>query len=361
MSVSQVDLFVDQNEERLVSEVIRNRWLSEGPQTRAFMAEIGKLLGSEHVFPAPNGTLGLFLALLALDLEPGSEIIIPSFTFYASAMSAVFAGLKPVFIDVDPKTFNATPEAFAAAITTKTRAIMPVHIYGQMGDMDGIMDVARKHNLRVVEDAAQAFGVSLGGRSAGVFGDIGVFSFYSDKAITTGEGACLVTGDKEIAGRIALLRNQGRPNSGTFVHPSHGMNFRITDMQAAVGRAQLAKLPTIIEERLDKWKRYQAGLRGIGDLEFMAPCEGSTLVPFRFPILTDRRAALAAFLEEKGIQTRGFFFPLHLQPKLVSTPPQSLPCSEELNRRGMCLPVHHHLSEGDLEHIIDTIRRFFDA
>ena len=132
------------------------------------MAEIGKLLGPEHVFPAPNGTLGLFLALLALDLEPGSEIIIPSFTFYASAMSAVFAGLKPVFIDVDPKTFNATPEAFAAAITTKTRAIMPVHIYGQMGDMDGIMDVARKHNLRVVEDAAQAFGVSLGGRSAGV-------------------------------------------------------------------------------------------------------------------------------------------------------------------------------------------------
>jgi perosamine synthetase len=361
LPINQVDLFVDDRELALVSQALEQRWLTEGKFTKALIEKISRKLDVKHVFLVPNGTLALYLALLGLECEPDSEIIIPSFTFYGSATSAVFAGLKPVFIDCDPKTFNATPEAFEAAITPRTRAIMPVHIYGQVCDMEGIMAVARKHGLLVIEDAAQAFGVTLNGRSAGTFGDIATFSFYSDKVITTGEGGCVVTNDDDLARKIALLRNQGRPNSGTFVHPSLGMNFRTTDLQSAIGVVQMDKLQTIVDGRTLKWQRYMAGLKGIGDLGFMEIVPGSTLIPFRFPILSGRRDELAAALEAQGIQTRGFFYPMHLQPKLMASPPQSLPVSEDLNRRGICLPVHHHLSDAMIDRIVLAIRGFFGA
>jgi perosamine synthetase len=359
MVISQVDLFIDDCESAFVRETIEKRWLSEGLHTKLFMEDISEKLENCFSFPVPNGTLGLFLAFLALDLEPKSEVIIPSFTFYASAMAAVYAGLTPVFVDVHPKTFNVTPQAIAAAITPRTRAIMPVHIYGHVCDMNAIMEIAYRHDLKVIEDAAQAFSATLCNRPAGLFGDIGVFSFYSDKVITTGEGGCLVTHDQAIADKIALIRNQGRPHSGTFVHPSLGMNFRITDMQAAVGRSQLRKLPQIIADRLQRWDYYSTTLAGVGDLEFMEVFPESTLVPFRFPILTNERVKISAALEAEGMQTRGFFYPLHLQPKLKREPPQSLVVSEDLHRRGLCLPIHHHLTNTDLERIVSTIHRYF--
>lgn len=359
--VSQVDLFIDASEQRLIDTCIKERWLTEGPNARAFADKIKAETGAAHVYFAPNGTLGLFLALLALDLEPGSEIVMPSFTFYGTATSAIFAGLKPVYIDVDPDTFNATPTAFAAAITPRTRALMPVHIYGQVCDMPGIMAVAKANNLKVVEDAAQAFGATLNGKSAGTFGDIGVFSFFSDKIITTGEGGCLITNDDDLAARVALLRNQGRPNSGTFVHPALGMNFRITDLQAAIGLSQIAKLPTILADRKRKWQMYSEGLAGIDGVDYMKVLPGSSLVPFRFPILTADRAGLEKALNERGIQTRGFFYPMHLQPKLAQVPPQMLPVSEDLHARGTCLPIHYHLNDAHIEMVISAIRDNFGA
>lgn len=358
-AISQVDLYVDENEQRGVAACLDDRWLSEGPNARKLKDEIAALTGTPHVHFAPNGTLGLFLALLALDLERGSEIIMPSFTFYGSATAAVFAGLKPVFIDVDPATFNATANQFEAAITENTRALMPVHIYGQCCDMLGIMAVARKHGLKVVEDAAQAFGVTSSGKAAGSFGDIGVFSFFSDKTITMGEGGALIANDTALSDRIALLRNQGRPHAGTFVHSELGMNFRITDMQAAIGLAQVAKLPGIIDGKTHRWQRYYEGLKGVGDLEFMEVMEGSTLIAFRFPIVTADRDRLANALEAEAIQTRGFFHPMHLQPKLKQEPPLSLPVSERLGACGLCLPIHHEIGDTEIDRIVDVIRDHF--
>lgn len=357
--IPQVDLFIDEQEQALVETCLQNRWLTEGPHARTFQEAIRVRIGAKHVMFAPNGTLGLYLALLGLGLRPGDEILIPAFTFYGSATAAVFAGLRPVFVDVDPRTFNATPDAFAAAIGPRTRAIMPVHVYGQCGDMVGIMEVARRHDLQVVEDAAQAFGVTYGGKSAGTFGDIGVFSLFSDKVITTGEGGVLVTDSDELAARLRLIRNQGRENSGTFIHSELGMNFRITDIQAAIGLKQLHKLPEILVERDRKWRMYRDLLSGIGDIGFMQVDPKSTLVPFRFPILTAAREGLAQALEANGIQTRGFFYPMHLQPKLRSEPLQRLPVAEDLYRRGLCLPIHHHLTDAQIDRIAGVIRAFF--
>ena len=359
--ILQVDLALDRVERELVSAVVDSRWLTEGPNCRAFQQELARFLGVKHVFFAPNGTLALFLAALALDPEPGDEIIVPTFTFYGSAMAAHYAGFKPVFVDADPETFNARPEAFEAAITPHTKAIMPVHIYGQCCDMDGIMSVAHRKGVRVIEDAAQALTVRLNGRPAGTFGDIGTFSLFSDKVITTGEGGIIVTNSDEFADKIRLIRNQGRPNSGTFVHPSLGMNFRITDLQAAIGLGQLQKLPAIVEDRARKWRLYSEGLKDVGDIRIMKVLAGSDLVPFRFPIVTAEREKLAAVLEAGGIQTRGFFYPMHLQPKLKADPVQSLPVAERLFEQGICLPVHVHLSDSEIGEIIAIIRRYFGA
>jgi perosamine synthetase len=308
---------------------------------------------------APNATLGLYLAFLALDVEPGSEVLIPSYTFYGSATAAVFAGLKPVFVDCDATTFNSGVEHFKKALTPKTRVIMPVHIYGQCCDMTAIMDFAQEHNLLVLEDAAQALGAKHKGKQAGTFGDIGVISFYSDKTITTGEGGMLMTQDEALQAKISLLRNQGRPNAGTFIHPSLGMNFRITDIQAAIGRVQLKKFDAIYAGKVHKWKFYENALKGVGDLKFMAVHPDSNLVAFRFPIISAHRDGIMKALQDNGIQTRGFFYPMHLQPKLRSEPAVTLPNSEMLYAQGQCLPIHFQLKDSDLQFICDTIKEYF--
>jgi perosamine synthetase len=358
-TIRQVDLFLDDEERRAVDACIQERWLTEGPRSKAFAAGICERLQVKHATFAPNGTLGLFLALLSLDLEPGSEILMPTFTFYGSAMSAVFAGLKPVFVDVDPMTFNATPAAFAAAIGPMTRAIMPVHVYGQCGDMPGILELAQRHDLKVVEDAAQAFSVTYGNRCAGTFGDIGVFSLFSDKVMTTGEGGILVTNSDTLFDKIKLLRNQGRENSGTFIHPSLGMNFRITDMQAAIGLAQMKKLPLILEDRARKWRIYSEGLRDIAEIQAMEIDAKSSLAAFRFPIVSAERERIADALTASGIEVRRFFYPMHLQPKLATDPPLSLPVAEGLYERGICLPIHYRLTEADIVAVVTAIRRVF--
>lgn len=359
--IQQVDLYLDERERFEVDKALADRWLTEGPNCARLQKLIAERLDVRHVFFAPNGTLGLFLSLLALDLPRGSEILIPTFTFYGSAMAAVFAGLKPVFVDADPRTFQATAASMRAQISPSTRAIMPVHIFGQVCEIAEIVELAREHRLVVVEDAAQAYSVRYNGKAAGTFGDIGVFSMFSDKLVTMGEGGVLVTDNDELADRIRLLRNQGRPNAGTFVHPSLGMNFRITDLQAAIGCVQHAKLDQIRADRSHRWNRYTQGLAGVGDLNFMAITEGSELGAFRFPILTNECDKLRAHLEETGIQSRRFFYPMHLQPKLREEPAISLPNAERLSEKGLLLPLHHHISDQHIDRIVTTIRAFFRA
>lgn len=354
--ITQIDPWLDQDELDATASCIDARWLTEGPQAAKFLEHIQQETGARHAVLAPNGTLGLFLALLALDMPRDSEIIIPSFTFYASASSAVFAGLTPVFVDADAHTFNLDVSALESVVTDRTRAIMPVHIYGHSAPMDEICEFAARHRLTVIEDAAQAYGVTYQGRHAGTWGDAGVISFFSDKTITTGEGAVVLTDDTALYEKLRLLRNQGRPHSGTFVHPSLGMNFRMTDLQCAVGNAQIRKFPQIMAGKQERHARYVANLEGVAGLRVLQVQPGSNHVPFRFAMLSERKDEVMQALEAAGVQTRGFFYPLHLQPALRKYSRAALPVSEELSEKGVCLPVHQGLTAEDIDGICDIIR-----
>jgi len=354
--ISQIQPWFDQDELDATASCIDARWLTEGPQAAKFLARVQEETGARHAVLAPNGTLGLFLAFLAADLPRDSEILIPSFTFYASASSAVFAGLRPVFVDADPHTFNLDVSALESLVTERTAAIMPVHVYGQSAPLDEICEFAARHQLTVIEDAAQAYGVTYRGRHAGTWGDLGVISFFSDKTITTGEGGVVLTNNTALYEKLRLLRNQGRPHSGTFVHDSLGMNFRMTDLQCAVGNAQLGKFPQIMAGKQAKHARYVDNLSGVAGLRVMQVQPGSNHVPFRFALLSEHKDEVATALEHAGIQTRGFFYPLHLQPALRQYSRGPLPVAEELSEKGLCLPVHHGLTDGDIDEICGIIR-----
>lgn len=354
--ITQIDPWFDKDELDATASCIEERWLTEGPQAADFLARIQEETGACHAVLAPNGTLGLFLALLAADLPRDSEILIPAFTFFASASSAVFAGLKPVFVDADPDTFNLDITALEQLVTDRTTAIMPVHIYGQSAPLDEICEFAARHRLTVIEDAAQAYGVRYRDRHAGTWGDLGVISFFSDKTITTGEGGVVLTNDDALYDRLRLLRNQGRHHSGTFVHAGLGMNFRMTDLQCAVGNAQLRKFPDIAAGKQQRYARYVDNLKGVQGLRFMQIQPGSTHVPFRCALLSDHKEDVMEALERAGIQTRGFFYPLHLQPALRQYSHGPLPVAEELSDKGICLPVHLGLSEEDVDLICAIIR-----
>lgn len=353
--IVQNDLFIDDKELEYIQKSIDQRWLSEGAFAKKFSEEISKITDSNYVTFAPNGTLGLFLALIALDLPKESEIILPSFTFYASATACIFAGLKPVFIDVDLDTCNLVTEKITSAITNNTSAIMAIHIYGQSCNIEHILEIAKEHNLKVIEDAAQGFGVRYKGRHVGSIGDVGVFSFFSDKVITTGEGAAIVTNNKSLFEKILLLRNQGRPSAGTFIHPELGMNFRITDIQAGIGLSQLNKFPQIIEDRLNKFALYEKTLCSIPSIQVLKIASYSNFIPFRFCFRTDKKEILCQRLNREGIATRSYFFPMHLQPKLKKYTSHSCRNSEILYEEGVCLPIHHHLSNNDIEFICEKI------
>lgn len=354
--ITQIDPWLDHDELDAAASCIEARWLTEGPQAARFLEHIQEETGARHAVLAPNGTLGLFLALLALDLPRDSEILIPSFTFYASASSAVFAGLRPVFVDADPLTFNLDVSSLESLVNERTTAIMPVHIYGQSAPMDQVCEFASRHNLTVIEDAAQAYGVTYQGRHAGTWGDVGVISFFSDKTITTGEGAVVLTNNTSLYEKLRLLRNQGRPHSGTFVHDSLGMNFRMTDLQCAIGNSQIRKFPQIMAGKQERHARYAANLENVAGVRILQVQHGSNHIPFRFAMLSDHKEAVMQALEAAGVQTRGFFYPLHLQPALRKYSRGPLPVAENLSETGVCLPVHQGLTDQDIDGICDIIR-----
>jgi perosamine synthetase len=355
--IPQVEPYFDDDEVDGLADTVRRGWLTEGPQAADFLSTIQTDTGARHAVLAPNGTLGLFLALLALDLPRDSEILVPTFTFYASATAAVFAGLRPVFVDADAQTFNLNIDALESLVTERTTAIMPVHVYGHSPPLDRILEFAARHDLVVLEDAAQAYGVAYQGRHAGTWGDVGVISFFADKTITMGEGGVVLTDDARLYKKLRLLRNHGRLNSGTFVHDTLGMNFRVTDLQCAVGRAQLRKLPEIVSKKRENHARYVANLSDVRGVRWLHVQAGSSHVPFRFALVSERRAQLVAALERAGVQTRSFFYPLHLQPALQKYAQEPLPVAEELHRKGICLPVHHGLTSCDIDEISEIIRR----
>ncbi len=310
--ISQVSPYFTNDEIKEVSDSIRNAWVTEGPKCKEFVDAILKLTGAKYGILAPNGTLALYIALMVLEIGSGDEVIVPDFSMMASASSIYLTGAKPVFVDVRLEDLNIDASQIEKYISSRTKAIMPVHQYGQGSDMDAVVKIAKKHKLYVIEDAAQVVGVFYKTKHLGTFGDMGTFSFFADKTITTGgEGGMVVTNNKKIYEKLRLFRNHGRPNSGTFIHPTMGYNFRITDLQAAVGIAQLRKFEKIKKKKIENDAFYKKCLKNVPQIRFVGRSPNSTFIPFRCNLLAETLHALIGYLENHGIQTWGMFYPLH--------------------------------------------------
>jgi perosamine synthetase len=356
-NIPHTEPFIGKEELKEISDCIRDKWLSGGPKLKAFQEKIAKLCGVKHAIGVCNGTQALYVGLKILGIGPGDEVIVPDFTFIASANAVVWAGGTPVFVDIDSKTFNIDPSEIEKAITKKTKAIMPVHIYGQAADMSRVMEIAKKHNLYVIEDAAQGIKVSFKGKPVGGFGDVGCMSFYADKVLTTGEGGMVLTNSDELAQKAIILLNQGRTGRGWYIHDYMGYNFRLTDLQAAVGLAQIKKLPEIIRRRNRIEKLYQKYLSKVSGIEFPYVDPRGKRVPWRMIILVKDPKGLSEFLQKEGIKTVRTFYPLHLQPcyNLSGDFPNSLRVYEKILR----LPSATALTQGEVKYVCDKIKLYF--
>ena len=371
ITIPQVLPWLGEEEQTAVMQAVASGWITEGPRAAEFSARLNTLMNVPYGVFAPNGTLALYLGLLALGIGPGDEVLVPDITFIASANAVVLAKATPVFVDVTADNYQIDVSQCEALVTHRTRAIMPVHLYGMTANLDEVMKFARQHNLLVIEDAAQAIGVRYRGQHAGTFGEVGCFSFFADKTITTGEGGYVVCRDSALYERLRLLRNQGRLDRGTFIHPAIGYNFRLTDVQAALGLAQLAKLQATIERKLHLWNWYRRELENVPQIRLLPIELGSEFVPFRMVILCSEAHPLMTYLRERGVQTRTVFYPLHRQPCFTYLShtqggpldledvhyPNAL-CAYE---QGVLLPIFPTLTEGQINYIGSAIRDFFSA
>ena len=359
--VPQLIPYVGKEELKNLEQVIAKQWITEGPFSQEFIEIIKEFTGAKYAVLANNGTLALYLSILALDIGIGDEVIVPDFTFIASATSIVFSGATPVFVDVDKDNLNIDVTKIEAAITKKTKAIMPVHLYGQAVNMDPILEIAKKYKLKIIEDAAQGYGVYYKGKHTGTIGDIGMISFFADKTVTTGEGAVILTNNEDVYNKLRFLRNQGRLDSGTFEHLHLGMNFRMTDLQCAVGVAQLKKFDRIQSIKTHNFELYYKLLKDIKEIDFVKIEDYSNFVPFRVNLKVSKQKKLIDFLEESSIQTRGFFYPLHRQPCLsfLAYKDDEFPVSNDLNKTGVSLPVFCDLTEEQIKYVCLKIRKFY--
>ena len=339
-----------------VTECIRKNWISEGSKTREFEERLAKLYDRKHALALCNATAGLIIGLKALGVGEGCEVIAPTFTFIASVNAIRLAGGTPVLVDVDPKTFTINVEQAERAITPRTKVVIPVHIYGHPANMDGVMALAKKHHLRVIEDAAQATGSQYHGHPAGSFGDVAVWSFFPDKAMTLGEGGLVATNSDELFRELLMLKNDGRLERGIYFHDRVGYNFRTTDLQTAVGLAQLDKLPRIIEGKRRNLELYRRHLQGVAGIEFTHQDPGCFVVPHRSNVLVDDPEGLEKHLATQGIGCRRFYYPVHKQP--CYNLKQSLPVAERLFARGLSFPSAPTLEESQIVYICDRVKAY---
>ncbi len=342
-----------------VSDCIRSGWISSlGEYVRRFEREFAAYCGVRRSVATHNGTVALHLVLAALGIGAGDEVIVPSLTFVATGNAVAYTGAQPVFVDSDPVTWTIDPEEVARAITPRTRAIIAVHLYGHPADMDALRALADEHGLILIEDAAEAHGARYKGRRVGSLGDAAVFSFYGNKIITTGEGGMIVSDDADLIERCYYLENQAKAPENPYWHAEIGYNYRMTNLQAAVGVAQLERIEELIAARLRNAQHYSRRLAGVPGITLPPCAEWATNVYWMYTVLIEdaygmSRDALMARLRERGIETRPVFYPLHRLPMYDRG--QSLPVAEEIARKGINLPSGSALTPAEIDAVCDAI------
>lgn len=345
--------------EAAIARVVERGWFVLGPEVEAFEAEFAAACGARHAVGVNTGTDALMLALRALDIGPGDEVITAPLTAAYTALAIRMAGATPVFADIDPVRCTIAPAAIEAAVTPRTRAIVPVHLYGQPADMAAIMTVAERHRLAVVEDCAQAHLATADGRPAGTIGTLGAFSFYPTKNLgALGDGGAIVTDDEALAARLRRLRNGGQ--SERYRHIECGVNSRLDEMQAAVLRARLPRLPGWTARRRALASRYRAALSSPA-VTVLAECD-SGHVYHLFTIHSTHRSDLQRSLAEQGIGTLVHYpIPVHRQPAFAGLPPAHCPEADAISATVLSLPLHPALGEDQLDQVARAVNQFAES
>lgn len=346
-----------QEEKDLVWSALESGALAQGARVRELEERFAAFIGVPHAVATSSGTTALHLGLLGYGVGAGDEVISVPYTFIASANSILYTGARPVFVDIDERTFNIDVDQIEAAITPRTKAIMPVSLYGQSADMPAIMAIAERHGLVVLEDSCQSHGAAIGDRRSGSWG-AGTWSFYPTKNMTTGEGGMLTTADAELAERVRLLREHGM--KVRYHHDTIGYNFRMTDIHASIGLAQLAKLPGYNERRRAIAARYDEELRGV-ITPYVTP--GNTHVYHQYTIRVAQRDAFMEQLRERGVGT-GIYYPIpvHRQKPFVALGygDQAFPVTDLLTEQVLSIPVHPSLTDAEVDTVIAAVNATAD-
>jgi perosamine synthetase len=361
---------ITEEEIEAVCEVLRSPQLSLGPKGPAFEQEFRRYVGTRRAVAVNSGTSGLFLCLRALGIGPGDEVITTPFTFIASTTCIVMAGATPVFADIDPRELNLDPEAVEARITPRTRAILPVEVFGNPAGMDRISRLADREGLPVVEDSCEALGSSLYGRMAGTFGRMAVFGFYPNKQITTGEGGMIVTDDDRLADLCVSLRNQGRALSSRWLcHERLGYNFRLSDIHAALGLVQLSRIEEIKARRRQVAEWYRQRLADEDRLILPAPPANGDISWFVYVVRLCQEATavqrdrVLETLRQEGIQAGNYFPPVHLQPFIARDygyKKGDFPIAESVAERTLALPFYNALTQDEVAFVCERLRQALD-
>ena len=342
-------------------DCLDSTWISStGKYVELFESAFAEFCESRHAVSCCNGTVALHLALVALGLEPGDEVIVPTFTFVATANVVKYCGAEPVFVDVDPDTWTIDAASLEEKITNKTKGIIVVHLYGQPVDLNPILDLANKHSLFVIEDAAEAHGAIYRGRKVGALADVGAFSFYGNKALTTGEGGMLTTNDDALAAKLRLLRGQGMDAKRRYWHTVIGYNYRMTNIAAAIGLGQLEKAGWHLERREEVAHCYQKSLKGVQGMSWQTEKEWAKRIYWMFNVVIDERIGdrdrIMAQLANAGIEVRPLFYPMHMLPPYQKEGhTEVFPVAERVSRQGFSLPTWAGLTHDDIQYVADTV------
>lgn len=358
---------LDGNEKKYLIECIETGWISsEGPFVQRFEEEMGVFSQRKHGIAVCNGTAALEIAVKALGIGPGDEVILPTFTIISPAQAISKLGAKPILVDSDPATWNMDVSQIEAKITAKTKAILVVHIYGLPVDMDPVLELCKKYNLKLIEDAAEMHGQTYKGKPCGSFGDVSIFSFYPNKHITTGEGGMVVTNNDELAEKCRSYRNLCFKPEQRFVHDEIGWNYRMTNLQAALGVAQLERITAFVEKKHWIGRSYASLLSNMSEHLILPPASTSysNNIYWVFGlILKDHirinAKELIAELGKSGIGCRPFFYPMHLQPvyrKLGWYTDEHYPIAENMAERGFYIPSGLALTDQDINTVAETLK-----
>lgn len=355
MQINLSEMYVDSEIKKAVTDVLDSRRYIKGNQLRLFEEEFSSFCGADYGIGVSSGTSAMLLTMMGLEVGQGDEVIVPSHTFIASASPAKFMGATPVYVDIDPLTYTLDPEKLEAAITSRTKAIIVVHLYGHPADMDRIMSTAKKYDIPVIEDACQSHAAEYKGRRTGSLADMAIFSFFPSKNMTVaGDGGMVVTSDEELAKKMSMLRDHGRTDK--YLHEMLGLNLRLSEMPASVGRIQLKHLHEWTEARRKAAARYNSLLNGV--VETPSEKEWAKHAYYVYTIQTKNRDDLQQHLNKNGVST-GLYYPVpvHRQP-CMQAEECVLPVTDACVEKILSLPMHPQLTEEQIEYIADRIKEW---